>query len=637
MLKTFDIFDTLLCRSYVHPEELFEHIGLLIGINNYKELRVEAELNARRKQDFNKEVTIRDIYEELSYLIELKENFYAELMQREIDMELMCLNKISKGISLLEKAYNEGSEVLLISDMYLPEEVIYKALKLAGINVAKEKLFVSSVHGKMKSNGTLFQHVSELLDIRLHEISHTGDNEHSDYNVPESLGISATHFKDYVSNRYEQHNQESNFLIKLAHGVSRQLRLSKPPIYNSCHCCIYDTSVNIAGPLVFAYAYWCLREAVKKGIKNLYFLSRDGQIVHKVAQKIADRYFKNQINLRYLYVSRQALLLPSLTEIGDQELEWILARTHYLSIRIVFQRVDLNPDLYNDDLRLCGLTKRFDEQLDDLDVDNFRKFLSLISQDIKQKASDKRQILLAYLAQEGFFGIHTCGIVDAGWSGTLQRSLSKVLAMQGKLNPMYGFYFGVARTKTSKKDPMIGWFFDINKPRHLIQTHYVIPIIEMILAADHGGVQDYKLGQNGILPNLKYELNNRAIIWGLQYQHMAILNFADRYLELSSGIPIDDIPEILIDDIEKNLEQFFVNPIALEAKSYGAYMDAEDQSESYYLRLAQGYDFKEICEYFKTGKKHHHNEWIQGAMVLSGGDFVQFVRRYLSGFKKLII
>ncbi|EIM64878.1 HAD hydrolase-like protein [Desulfobacter postgatei] len=628
MLKTFDIFDTLLCRCFVHPIELFEFIEWKYNIPQFGKHRPLAELDARKELKFESEVTIEDIYRFLKTQLNLTSEKVARLIELEKYEEVRCLKPIRLGHERLRQSLVEGNDIGFISDIYLDRATIMRALNENGVPVADSNLYLSSELKGMKSNGKLFRAVIEARGIEPDQIFHVGDNLRSDVEMAQEEGLNAELFKYMEANRYEKHGNNSHILIKLAHGVARQVRLSKEAISCRKHDTIYDVSVSLVGPLVFAFAYWCLREADKKNITNLYFLSRDGQIISEVAKLIGKSSFP-KIHVRYLFVSRQALLLPAMTELVEEEFEWILAPTYYFSLNIVFKRVGLQPEAYREGLQKVGLGMGFDEQLDEEARIILKEFFRSISSDILKIAAEKRKLLVAYLAQEGFLAGTNKGIVDVGWSGTLQRSLSRIIGIEDFPESLTGFYFGITRKKTLPQDPMLGWFFDLERKRDLINNFYIIPVVELFFAANHGGVIDYYLGEKDIKVNLRYERNDRALKWGLYYQHKGILDFAERFLQCSDSAQIDDVPELFADEVERTLKLFFTDPTIEEARAYGAYEDAEDQNESYFVRLAKGYDFYELIDFFRHGKKHHHNEWLEAAFVLSRRDFVDFVRRYV--------
>ena len=65
----------------------------------------------------------------------------------------------------------------------------------------------------------------------------------------------------------------------------------------------------MAGPLLTAFVAWVLQEAKAQGVRRLYFVARDGEVLMAVAQILASRLGGPE--LRYLFGSRRAWLAPS--------------------------------------------------------------------------------------------------------------------------------------------------------------------------------------------------------------------------------------------------------------------------------------------------------------------------------------
>jgi hypothetical protein len=84
------------------------------------------------------------------------------------------------------------------------------------------------------------------------------------------------------------------------------------------------------------------------------------------------------------------------------------------------------------------------------------------------------------------------------------------------------------------------------------------------------------------------------------------------------------------DPIFENVRLFITGPSREEAETYGLYMDAEDQNESYFLPLAKKYNLPELFNHLKSGRLHHHNEWKEAALALSN----KIITKYLTKFFK---
>ena len=632
---SFDIYDTLITRSFVEPKDLFAYIEIKYEIHGFSRARIQAEEKARLASSSG-EVNLDEIYEHLDGLRAGK-NQLDEIKQKELDEEFLSYQPIRHNIRRLQQLdCRSDSFVLFISDMYLPAEFIKKVLRKFGVWSEEKLLFISGHHRCNKHSGKLFDLVKSTVnfDPGKDTFTHIGDNKHSDFLMANKSGIKGEHYCQGSANIYEQSSSvDSSIYAKFAQGVSRQIRLSRERQYtNPSHLVIYETSLNVAGPIVLGFVLFCLDQAKKFGIKKLFFCSRDGQILYKVAKLVVAKYYLGQIDVEYLYVSRQALLLPSIDKLSDLEFEWILAKTSRLTLDIICKRVGLESSDHVHALKRFGFHGKIDDQLSETDLTTIRSYFVSIENLILSIAREKKLLLQGYMEQLGMFGENKFGMVDVGWSGTLQRSLSRVIRdVNQSFDSSYGFYFGVARKKVEPTDHMLGWFFDLEYQPELIRNNYLIPLIELFFAADHGGVIDYKIHDNQYIPRLRYEENERALRWGLGAQQDAIVDFCTNMIQLTNKLNTDSLGQQLKHISVRNLEILFENPSPAEARAYGEYEDAEDQNESYFLKLASPYDFHELKLVYIENYKHHHNEWQHAALVRSG-PCAQFAKRYVSGF-----
>lgn len=122
---SFDIFDTLIERDVNIPSDIFYKVGLKILEKNeaetFRKDRIEAETKAR-KSKLGGEVTLKEIY------LLLPSKYYNKLdvlLRTEIETEISLCHAKENIVSLL-KELNGSKKIFLISDMYLPKEVIKK-------------------------------------------------------------------------------------------------------------------------------------------------------------------------------------------------------------------------------------------------------------------------------------------------------------------------------------------------------------------------------------------------------------------------------------------------------------------------------------------------------------------------------
>ena len=508
-----------------------------------------------------------------------------------------------------------------MSDIYLPREFVARLLEKNALLGPVDGLYVSSEVGLQKSTGALFDHVLAKEGLKPAELLHIGDSQAWDVDMPRKRGVRALHYEQSKLSRYEENllhgiSADSLKLSRFA-GAVRFARLSCP--YDNLQSrTVWEVTTNVSGPLMLGYVKWCLDRARALKLKRLYFLSRDGQVLLKLAEIVKQRYGFD-IELRYLHVSRQALLFPALVEITDEELEWILAPTSLLTVRIVLKRINFEAEEFDQLLAEHGFDRSgYDSHLSPEERGRLRALLTdeRVREMILPRAEQFRTRVLAYLAQEGVTADERFAVVDIGWNGTLQRSISRMLSHQGHTAPLRGFYFGLRRRLRFKEsDELYAYFSDAEAPAPVESAVYIIPMVELFTAADHGVVLGYEQGGNVWQPILKSRTNEAGIAWGVGIQQEAMQTLA--------GIILDRSLELLENEeaykalCGKNFADFILTPSRLEAEAYGAYPFREEQNDTYAFRLASKYSVLELLQHKRHGFKHHHDEWSQGALELS--------------------
>ena len=125
---SFDIFDTLILRNVSKPVDIFEIVEVEYNkiheekLSNFKNLRIEAELTAR-KNTSKEEITINEIYDNLKF------DNKDEIKELEIQIEKSFIVKNPEMFEIYNKCLENGLKVIITSDMYLPQEIIEDVLK----------------------------------------------------------------------------------------------------------------------------------------------------------------------------------------------------------------------------------------------------------------------------------------------------------------------------------------------------------------------------------------------------------------------------------------------------------------------------------------------------------------------------
>jgi predicted HAD superfamily hydrolase len=396
-------------------------------------------------------------------------------------------------------------------------------------------------------------------------------------------------------NRYEQSIIDNeNLPIRLRSvlaDTSRLCRLHGNEIETTKKT-IWDVSTNVTAPLIFGFVHWVLTQAQTQGIQRLYFMARDGQILYKVAQIICCQW-GFLIDCRYFYGSRQAFHFPAIESMGEQEFNWLFDNPGFLSIRIICERVNLQPVEIADVLARYGfLLDSWDKHL----TEQQKSILKSVFQEesvtarILSMVAIYREQAVGYFKQEGMADGVPFATVDIGWSGKSQRSLSNLLAA-GKIHPdtgLRGFFFGLlSSTQAFPSDQLIPYFLNVNdrSERYFLCDPQ---ILELFMAGDHGSTVRYEKQNERYVPILRSEKNESGIAWGVLVQHQAVTDFA-KYL--TKNLEPQECKSEYFQMITENLlDKFIYSPSKDESEAFGKQPFSRHQTETRFYDLAPAYN-----------------------------------------------
>ncbi|MEE6031641.1 CDP-glycerol glycerophosphotransferase family protein [Avibacterium paragallinarum] len=424
-LHSFDIFDTLIRRSTLKPFSIFDYVrdrakasGIQFPLQiteNWINLRNRAEHDVRdmmRKTTFERktdkiEVTLDDIYSRLQKNLQLTDVQTNFLKQAEIDAEIAHVEPIQQRIDYLFSLKQEGHDVIMVSDMYLPEKVIRAMLDRADSRLKDIPLYLSSTIGHQKSTGKLYQHIFFEIGYQYSKWTHYGDNKHADGSVPRRYGIqTATHdIDDFIPFENALVSAMDNYNRYPAYRLVTKMHRYRSELIKTMDNALLETKYyNYAyvGSALVSYINWAVRDAIKRGYETLYFISRDGHFLKQIADKIITTQ-QYKLKTKYIYGSRKAWRLPSFINKVDDETFWQFGN---------FVGMDSFDDLvkasYLSEEELLELFPEFEslktaKHLRGAVAENIRKILS-DSQTYRQKvldiAREKRKIVNRYLQQE---------------------------------------------------------------------------------------------------------------------------------------------------------------------------------------------------------------------------------------------
>ena len=434
-LYSFDIFDTLIARKVLEPKGIFFYVMEKIRrsntyfpcqfINNYPEIRIQAEQNAReetKKRIGHFEISFDQIFEKLSSAYQLDKNQISLLKQWEIDAELENVIPIQENIDKCEDLIRNGETVILISDMYLPKHVITNMLMKVSMNIADIPIFLSNEIGFQKTTKKLYHFVfKHFAPWRFHSWVHHGDNKFADGKQAQSLGIKPILHKTPSFNNFEKMivQKYSSYDGYLLAGMIARKRFNEKfnnrDYFGYAHASAY----------FYPYIFWVINNALKKKIDTLYFISRDGHILKAIADKLI-KLNNYKIKIKYIYGSRKAWRIPSQINAIDDEFFGPFG-----NLSGVTSYSELLESIRLTDSKFRELFPEISQSIYNNKIDNkqIREFLScslVFKKYLLARAKKDRELVCQYLKQEINFD-ERFAFVEYWGRGYTQTCLTKLL------------------------------------------------------------------------------------------------------------------------------------------------------------------------------------------------------------------
>lgn len=626
-LACFDVFDTVLTRYVGSPEAVFLLLGQRLdarrsGALHSAEAFAHARTQAEKVAFANKghASTLEDIYRELTTATGWSAREEQEIMQAELDISEEVIRVSPLAHAAVEAAREAGDRVIFISDMYLPSEWLKHQLTRHGLFEPGDRCYVSCEYGRGKRDGLLFAEVARAEGVDPCCLGHLGNDIESDVGGGKGAGVVARHFPEGNLNRYEVALDQAKFssegLSSAFAGASRLARLSLPTT-DLREVGIRDVAASVAAPVLAGFVVWVLRRSVQLGLKRLYFISRDGQVLLEIARRLS-RWFPGAPELRYLYGSRQAWNLAAACEDSDAINSWIWDRSDGLSVRVLLARLGLTPQGLSAHLSAIGLNNwHQDRAMSDTELQKMRKLLSVpeVAATVTANSKIAKSTLVSYFAQEGLLSGADSGIVDLGWAGSMHEAIAGILSSVGASVPI-GFFFGLTeKSGTARRE---SYAFNSGAGTGDARFRLFVPLLEAFCAADHGTVVRFESGSetNSVHPVLKTPSNDAVLEWGLPLYSATIESFAE-HLELDPELvnPAGDLRPVSHD----LLSTFWCSPSRIEAEAWGDFPWEDGLGvESRISPFATSYRWTNVFAALIAGRirSPHRVQWPAGTIAL---------------------
>ena len=504
---SFDVFDTLLFRNVGDYKDIFYFIEEKYNqqfsdkISNFRTARIIAEQQARNESQ-KEDITFDDIYNKLNYSDHIKNT----LKKIELQSEFESVFPNIVMVDFLLNCKRNGKKIIITTDMYLPNDVIYKMLKKCGIR--KEyinNIFISGEIGLSKYSGRLFHYILNTLKINSNSICHIGDNKISDIKRPKDYGIKSF-FRIYnlpiEMYGWRTTNWKLNYIVKLAQSN-----------YSNCNPIPpYRIACSAMGPFIISFCNWLKEISEKEG--TIGFVAREGYLL----KKCFDLLYPEQNNL-YVRYNKNVLRLPMLYL--NPTIECFLKTIPY---RNYYTKNEIYTLLHIDNIskieQINKLTSFDQVQRSDMYDEKFNnwflKVLNIIHEEIEEqyKILTEELILLSKITNKVL-------LVNNSLNGNAQSMLN-IICKKSTINLTFcGVQFiATKKCKETQRENLHVFFDDsgVDAAYKRIFANYSL-LIEHLMFEECGSAKIIKKNNSKpiyILDNLGIEIKNHSIITPIQ-------------------------------------------------------------------------------------------------------------------------
>jgi FMN phosphatase YigB (HAD superfamily) len=629
---SFDVFDTVLVRSFARPHDLFHELGRRLAVRHlvtlpperFSALRIQAEADARRHRA-DAEPNLGEIYAALAPRLDWSETETLLATRAELLLELESLSAVPRLRQWIEAARALGLRIAFVSDMYLPSVFIRDILAAQSLTEPEDAVLVSCEHRVSKSAGGLFDRLLDTLALTPAEILHVGDHAHSDDAVPRARGFAVQPVRDnqlsFLERSLLAYQHDTSHLAGRLAAAARRARLARS--LDGTEPALAEIGAGLLGPWLASFALWTFSRARRAGIRRLYFVSRDGQVMRELALAVQRRWPDAAgIECRYLHGSRISWHHAAMTEIGDHQLGWLLNPQPVVNASVLADRLGLplaEVSAWLSASPAAGLIGHSSWNTAEA---------ACVAAALRGKSSEivahpvvvrRRDLALDYFKQEGLLRDTDWAVVELGWSGSMMVSLHAALGRPARLD---AFYLNLSSFSRDLPAGVCLRSFAINPDDvsfHLGEGLRYAEMIEVLTAADHGTVLGYTEKDGRVIPMLK---TDSAPIWppaALRALRSGAVEFVamlppDVLAELSRQLGQEGSARMLAHQLLVVLTDFLRTPPADLARVFTACRFTEDPADRHQRAFVRPLRFWPVLQ---SGWETGRELWAEGSLACS--------------------
>lgn len=511
---SFDFFDTLCMRKVLDSDVIFEVMDFWLqkdGINFYK----------NRKQAYAEVCksgmpTLERIYACFQLLSGLSDEKVREIKEMEIETEKRFWVMRQDMAKLLRYVQEIGKRIFIITDMYIPSEILYDFLEEHHIKIQKDNLIVSGEYQMDKESGRLWKWFVQERGTECGKILHIGDNLQSDILSARKYGINTMHIlsaKDIM--RHTVYNRilkrDLSLWGKLAMGLIGERLFNSPFIDDRID---REGRVRLKseqeigyigyGCLIRSFLGYIMERSREMDINKMLFCARDGYLLKHDFDELLKVTGNCNIETKYFKTSRQLVRRAAL--FNDRAIDDFVNMPYRGNEKDFFR---LRTGLEFGENREIEMP-RDKEQVKDR-IDRNKNI-------IKDNSRKLRENYISYINNE-IGGMDRAALVDFGYSGSTQYYLSQILN-----EPLTGIYLLAdmdEENEYNRGQNKVSFIYDENDPKGgkslmakcflLLESVFTAPYGTYLSCDSRGNFETGEKKQNNILFSMKEKINDGVL------------------------------------------------------------------------------------------------------------------------------
>lgn len=392
---------------------------------------------------------------------------------------------------------------------------------------------------------------------------------------------------------------------------------------------IQNVHTYVLAPTLNVFTIWLLKNALLSGVEVLYFLARDGYLMYLTAKEYCAHY-NLPIVCKYLYCSRYSLRIPLYHKNHAEALEHICRGGIDVSLRKIMQRSGFKDDqigrlypIFADRYDLYKAIPYAELKQVQADLECCAEYLNELDKSSKAAWPE----LCHYFEQEGLLEEKHIAIVDSGWTGTTQKTISDVLQFCGRKSPIEGYYFGLYEVPQHSNRASYHTFYFSPYSSLQRKVFFSNCLFEAVFSAPHGTTLGYE-NQGNLYSPITQNVNQKYCSYFNQLQN-DILCVTENVLTYMRWEQIDDKAlHQMASVVNRLLRLFMWKPLPDEVEWFGRLrfsddlLDDHSQELAVYLtenQLRENHVFHKVLLMLGVHKGSiHESAWFEGSVVRNG-------------------